>query len=102
MSPVIPHQDVFVVAEVRIVAVLNPLLLHEFKLPGDTRIQRHKDDTAIVRIRDGVCFGSETSIGQAAPGNAATVDEAAIEAEGIARMNPTDVRSNGAARTLRV
>ena len=102
VASMIAHERIFVVAEVRIVAVLNPLLLHEFKLPRDARIQRHEDDTAILGIRDGISVGREASIGQAAPGNAATVDEPAIEAEGIAGVNATDVRSDWAARAFRI
>jgi len=82
-------QDIFVIAEMRIVAVLNPLLLHEFKLPGEARVQRHKDDAALFGVGDGFAHRSEAAVGEAAAGNAAAVNELAIEAEGgCARQNP--------------
>jgi hypothetical protein len=86
----------------RIVAVLNPLLLHEYKLPREARVQRHEDDTTLLGVGDGFPYGSEASVGESATGNAAAVNELAIEAEGVPGMNATDVRSQRAARAPRV
>ena len=48
LTSVIPHQNVFVVPEVRVVAVLDPLLLNELELAEDAGVERHEDHTAIV------------------------------------------------------
>src|SRR3954451_21504740 len=43
MTAVIAHQHIVFIAETRIVTVLNPLLLHEFKLTRKAGVQRHED-----------------------------------------------------------
>ena len=55
LSPccVVAHEQVFVVAEVGVVAVGDPLLLHELELAGDAGVEGHEDDAAV----DGVEFG---------------------------------------------
>ena len=48
LAAVVAHQQVFIVALVGIVAVLDPLLLHEFELAGEAGVERHEDDAALV------------------------------------------------------
>src|ERR1700733_13123955 len=99
MASVVAHQDVFVVPEVRVVAVLDPLLLHKLKLAGEAGIERHEDHAAIVRVRDRLAFLCERAIGQAATCDTTPIDEPSIEAECVARMDATNVRAHGTART---
>ena len=47
---VIAQKHVFVVALVRVVAVLNPLLLYELELPRDAGVEGHEDDAAIFCV----------------------------------------------------
>src|SRR4051812_18591614 len=100
MTTVIAHQHVFFIAETGIIAVLNPLLLNELKLAGKARIQRHEDHAALLGVGDGLVLPGEATIREAPAGNAATVDEPAIEAESVAGMNPAYVRAHGTACSL--
>ena len=74
MTSVAAHQDVFVVTQMRVVAVLDPLLLYELELPGKAGVQRHEDHTAIVCVRDRLIFAGEVPIGQAATRDAAPIN----------------------------
>ena len=99
-ASVIAHEHVFLVAEMRIVAVLDPLLLHELELPGDVCIERHEDDAAFFLIGGGFAVCREASVGEATAGDAATIDQLAVEAEGISRMDTSNVRAYWAARAF--
>jgi hypothetical protein len=94
---VIAHQHVFLIAQMRIVAVFDPLLLHELELAGDICVERHEDDAALFLIGGGFVVRRETSVGKTTAGDAATIDQLAVEAEGIARMDTSNVRAYGAA-----
>jgi len=99
---VVAHQHVFLVAEMRVVAVLDPLLLHEFKLPGDVCVERHKNNAAFFLVGGSFALCGETSIGKTSPGDAATIDELAVEAEGISWMDASNMRADGTARAFGV
>ena len=91
MTTVIPHQGVFVVPEVRVVAVLDPLLLYELKLAGEAGIERHEDHAAIVRVCDRLIFRSERPIGQAATRDTTAIDEPSVKAERVPRMDTSNM-----------
>src|SRR5271168_539377 len=80
-----------------VITVLDPLLLDEFKLSGDICVERHEDDSTFFLIGDWFAFRCEASVGKPAPGDATTVDQLAIEAECISRMDAPDVSANGTA-----
>ena len=61
-AAVIAHEQVFVVAEVRVVAVGDPLLLHELELAGDAGVEGHEDDSAVGGVELG-WVGSVASSG---------------------------------------
>src|SRR6185312_12690287 len=97
------HQEVFVVAEMSIIAIGDPLLLNELELPGEIGVERHENYTAVDSIqlrcllrRNRSIVRSVRPIRQATPRDAAAIDEAPFEAESIARMHTADVRSDGA------
>ncbi len=46
----VAHEEISFVAEVGIVAVVDPLLLHELELAGDAGVEGHEDDAAIVGV----------------------------------------------------
>jgi hypothetical protein len=96
-AAMIAHEHVFLVAQMRIVAVFDPLLLHELELAGDVRVERHEDDTALFLIGGGFAVCRETSVGKTTAGDATTIDQLAVEAEGIARMDTSNVRPYGTA-----
>ena len=91
-SAVVAHQDVFRVALVRVVAVLDPLLLNELELPVQARVQCDENDAVLVRVVHRLVLRHVLAVGQAAAHDAATIDQAAIESKGVARMHPPDVR----------
>ena len=97
---VIAEQGVFVAALVRIVAVFDPLLLDEFELAEDAGVQHHEDDAAFVVVAHRLAFGHILAVGKAAAADAAAVDELAVEAEGVARIDAADVRADGAAGAI--
>ena len=99
-SAVVAHQYVFVVPQMRVVAVFDPLLLYELKLARDAGIESHKDNAALLCVGGGLALGDELSVWKTAPGNAAAIDQPAIESEGITRMDAPDVRSHRTACAL--
>src|ERR1700757_3398181 len=102
VASVVAHEDVFVIAEVGVVAVLDPLLLYKLKLAGEAGVECHEDHAAIVRVCDRLIFCREGSVRQTAARDAATIDESSIEAERIAGMDTPDVRAHGTARSCRI
>src|ERR1700761_2677194 len=62
-SAVVAHQHIFVVAQMRIIAVFDPLLLYELKLARDACIERHEDDSALLGVRGRFTFGGEWPVG---------------------------------------
>ena len=54
--PVVADERIAILAEPEIVAVIYPLLLNEFELPGKARAHRHEDNSARLRIDlDALC-----------------------------------------------
>ena len=98
----VAEQQVFVAALVRIVAVFDPLLLDELELAEDAGVQDHEDDTALVGVADRLAFRHVVAIGQAAAADAAAIDELAVEAEGVARVDAADVRADRAAGAIEI
>ena len=99
----VAEEKVFVVAEVGIVAVSDPLLLDELELAGDAGVEGHEDDSAIGGVELGWVgsgvLGDVGAVGQTAARDAAAIDEAAFESEGVARVDAADVGSDRAAST---
>src|ERR1022692_4006569 len=96
------HQQVFVVPQTRVVAVLDPLLLHKFKLAEQAGPQRHENDPMLVRIARGLVRRRVFAISQAAPHDPAAVDQPAVESERVPRIRATDVTADGTARAVRI
>src|SRR6185437_4345516 len=56
------HQRIFVIAEMRIIAILHPLLLYELELAREAGVERHENDSTILVVRDRVAFCSVIAI----------------------------------------
>ena len=99
---VIAQQKILVIALVSVVAVFDPLLLHEFELPEDARVQHHEDNSAIVCVVHRLAFRHIVAVRQPAPHDASPIYKASIESESVARMRAANVRTDRALRSIRV
>src|SRR5262245_55509704 len=86
----------------RVVAVFDPLLLHEFELPKDAGVQGHEDDASIVAIVYRPAFGNILAVGQAPAHDAAPIAQPAVEAESVSWVKAPDVRADGAAGAVQI
>ena len=84
-----------------VVAVLDPLLLHELELAGDAGVEGLEDDAAVLGVRDGLAIGNVATVGQTATGDAAAINKAAVEAERIAWIDAAEMGTHGAGACLR-
>src|ERR1700691_2399922 len=98
----IADEHVFVVPLVRIVAKVDPLLLNELELAGEAGGEGHGEDAALLRVRGDLGLGDGAAVWKSASGDAAAIDQLAIEAEGIAGINATDVRADGTVHSFGV
>src|ERR1035438_524330 len=79
-----------------VIAVFDPLLLHEFELPEDAGVYGHEDDAAVVGIAHRLPLRHVLAIRQATPHNTAPVHQATVKSECIARVGTPNVGANGA------
>src|SRR5262249_6366290 len=101
-SVVVSHQQILVVTQVRIVAVLDPLLLHKLELPADAGVECHENDAALVFAPHRLALGNILAVSESPPHDAAAIAQAAVKPERIARMHTPDMRSDGTAHSRRI
>ena len=64
--------------------------------------KRHEDETAVFLLGGGFAICREGSVGKATAGDAATIDQLAIEAEGVSVMDTANVGADGTAPAVGV
>ena len=92
---------ILVVAEPERVARVRPLGLHELELAGEAGLDGHEDHAAVGAVVLGA-FGQQLAVGDAAPDQAMTVHQLAVERHAQPRVHAADVRADRAAQPLRV
>ena len=78
---VVPNQKIFVVAQVSVISIFNPLLLHELELTKNASIERHEDDAAVVLVPDWLSFRNIVTVRKPASHDSTSIHEPAVKPE---------------------
>src|SRR5208282_6583937 len=96
------EKQVPIVAQMSVVSVLHPLLLHELELAEKAGAQSHENNPTVNTVIRLLFIRDIRPIGKTASHNAPAVDERAIKPERVPGIRAADVGTDGTANSFQI